>query len=231
MTDQEHGIIHKPAANDHPLHDLLKQRWSSRAFAETPVERETLLSLFEAVRWSPSSFNAQSWRLIVATQQDAAAFDRLLGCINEGNQAWAKFAPVLMLTLARTTFEADGSVNRHAWYDVGLAVANMTVQATAMGLRLRQMAGVQAEHARTEYAIPAEYDVVTAVALGYPGTTERLLEKHQQRELEARTRKGMDEFVFDAGGAWAAPSPLLVEPGRGNASPRRASPNDLVGMN
>jgi nitroreductase len=200
-------VIQKPAKNQYPLHDLLKQRWSPRAFSSQPVEREKLLSLFEAVRWSPSCYNAQSWRLIVATQDEPEAFAKLLSCLTEGNQGWAKYAPVLMLTLARATFEVDGSVNRHAWYDVGLAMANMIVQATSMGLMVRQMAGIQPEHARMLYHIPQEYDVVTAVALGYQGTTDHLSEKNQRREGEERTRKPLHELVF--GDEWGKPSPLI----------------------
>lgn len=199
--------MQKYARNDHPIHDLLKQRWSSRAFSEQSVEREKLLSLFEAVRWSPSCFNAQSWRLIVATKEEPEAYAKLLSCLTEGNQGWAQYAPVLMLTLARTTFEVDGSLNRHAWYDVGLAIQSMIVQATSMGLMVRQMAGIQPERARELYQIPPEYDVVTAIAIGYHGTTERLSEKNQRRETEERTRKPLSAFVF--GEDWEQPSSLL----------------------
>jgi nitroreductase len=199
--------MQKYAKNDYPIHDLLKQRWSSRAFSDQPIEREKLLSLFEAVRWSPSCFNAQSWRLIVATKAEEEAFAKLLSCLTEGNQGWAQYAPVLILTLARTTFEVDQSPNRHAWYDVGLAIQSMIVQATSMGLMVRQMAGIQPERARELYGIPAEYDVVTAVAVGYHGTAERLSEKNQRREGEERTRKPLEAFVF--GEDWEQPSTLL----------------------
>lgn len=49
--------MEKPADVAYPIHDLLRQRWSPRAFADTMVEPEKLQSLFEAARWAPSSSN------------------------------------------------------------------------------------------------------------------------------------------------------------------------------
>lgn len=203
-------MTQKPADNHYPIHELLKQRWSSRAFSDQPVQHEKLLSLFEAVRWSPSCYNAQSWRLIVVTKDQPDEFARLLSCLTDGNQAWAQYAPVLLLATARTTFEIDGSSNRHAWYDLGLAMQSLVVQATSMDLMVRQIAGIQPERARELYHVPPEYDVVTAAAVGYYGVVERLSEKHQQRELEARTRKPLSELVFS--GDWGRVSPLLSQP-------------------
>src|SRR5438093_6095624 len=92
--------MEKPAATLHPIHELLTRRWSPRAFADRAVEPEKLRSILEAGRWAPSSFNEQPWSYIVATKDDRAEFDRLLGCLVEFNQGWAQAAPVLMISVA-----------------------------------------------------------------------------------------------------------------------------------
>src|SRR5436305_14716764 len=91
---REWAMTHR-ATTDHPVHDLIAQRWSPYAFADRPVSKEDLLSLFEAARWAPSSYNEQPWSYLVATRDDPEEFGRLLSCLVEGNQAWAKAAPVL----------------------------------------------------------------------------------------------------------------------------------------
>src|SRR5918992_2742873 len=98
----------------HPVHDLIRRRWSPRAFSDRPVEREKLLSVLEAARWAPSSFNAQPWSFLVATKEDPAEFERMLSCLVPGNQSWAKAGPVLMISVANTHFEHNGKPNRHA---------------------------------------------------------------------------------------------------------------------
>src|ERR671915_538060 len=57
--------LHKPAEVAHPIHNLMRERWSPRAFATRPVERPKLLSLFEAARWAPSGNNRQPWHFVV----------------------------------------------------------------------------------------------------------------------------------------------------------------------
>src|SRR3954463_9809046 len=150
----------------HPIHDLLRRRWSPRAFSDRPVEREKLLSVLEAARWAPSSNNEQPWHYLVARKEEPEEFARLLACLVEKNQSWAKAAPVLMLSVASTVFARNGKPNRHALHDVGQAVADLTVQATALGLFVHQMAGFSAEKARETYGIPENAEPVAALAVG-----------------------------------------------------------------
>ncbi len=199
--------MEKPADTDYPIHDLLKRRWSPRAFSDKPVAPETLRSLWEAARWAPSCFNEQPWYFLVATKQDRADYDRLLACLNEGNAAWAGHAPVLMVSVARTAFQANGEPNRHALHDVGQAVANLTLQATALGLFVHQMAGFFPEKVRRAFAVPEGFEPVAAIALGYPGDPTALPEKLRQRELAPRSRRPLADFVFS--GRWARTSPLV----------------------
>src|SRR5213080_1322606 len=104
----------KRAATDHPVHELIAQRWSPYAFADRPVSREDLLSLFEAARWAPSSYNEQPWTYILATKEDPEGYAKVLSCLVEGNQAWAKNAPVLALACTSLNFARDGRPNAAA---------------------------------------------------------------------------------------------------------------------
>lgn len=94
---------------DYPIHPLLAGRRSPLAFASTSVESETLTSLMEAARWAPSCRNEQPWSFIVAAKENKSDFDRLLGCLVEFNVQWAQHAPVLLLSVARLTFESTGA--------------------------------------------------------------------------------------------------------------------------
>jgi nitroreductase len=203
--------MEKSAETQYPIHELLKRRWSPRAFSNRIVEPDTLRSLLEAARWAPSSYNEQPWSFIVATKQDPAELARLLSCLVEGNIQWAQHAPVLMVSVARLSFEEDGKPNRHAFHDVGQAAANLTVQATALGLFVHQMAGILPDKVRALYGVPEQYEPVAAIALGYPGDPQSLPERLRNRELAPRERKPLTEFVFT--GRWGQPSPIVTGDG------------------
>lgn len=180
-----------------PIEPLLAQRWSPRAFAARPVTRATLGSLFEAARWAPSCYNEQPWRFVFAQKADEEAFARLGSCLVDANR-WALAAPVLMLSVAKTTFTRNDKPNRHAWHDVGLAAENLVVQAQALGLAVHQMAGFDVAKAREVLAIPSGFEPVAMVALGYPGDPDQLSDELRQREQAPRTRNALDEMAFEA---------------------------------
>lgn len=192
--------MEKLADTSFPIHDLLSQRWSPRAFTEQPVEPEKIQSLLEAARWASSCFNEQPWRFMVATVNQPTEHDKLLNCLVEGNQVWAKRAPLLLLTFAKMHFDRNGQPNRHAYHDVGLAIGNLVVQATALGLFVHQMAGILPDVIREEYSIPSGYDPVTALAIGYQGDLQTLPDELRAHEQAPRSRKVLQEFVFS--GTW-----------------------------
>lgn len=196
MTTQEEHT----AETSVPIHQILSERWSPRAFDSRPVEPEQLRSLFEAARWAASSFNAQPWYFIVATRDDAESFRKVLESFVEFNHSWAKAAPVVGISVARLNFEHNGQVNRHAFHDVGQAAANLAAQASAQGLQVHQMAGILPEKARELFGIPPGYEAVAGFALGYPGSPESLSQQLKERELAQRTRKPLASFVFS--GKW-----------------------------
>jgi nitroreductase len=199
--------MEKPAETQYPIHELLKRRWSPRAFSDQPVSREDLRSLLEAARWAPSSNNEQPWHFLVATKQNHDDYDRLLGCLKPTNQLWARLAPVLMMSVAKLVFTEGGESNRHAFHDVGLAVENLIVQAAAFGLMVHQMAGIFPDTVRELYGLPADYEAVAAMAIGYPGDPAMLPERFRQREMAKRSRKPIADFTFS--GHWGTSSPIV----------------------
>ncbi|MGB7731981.1 MAG: nitroreductase family protein [Candidatus Acidiferrum sp.] len=195
-----------PAASDHPVHDLIRHRWSPRAFADKPVAGEVLRSLFEAARWSPSSSNEQPWAFLVATKDDPA-YPKLLSTLVEFNQMWAKNAPVLAIAVSKLSFARTGSPNRNAFYDTGAAVAHLTMEASARGLFVHQMGGFDPQKAKELFSIPADWEAIAAFVIGYPGDPQTLSETLRERELAPRSRKPLSEFVMS--GAWGQPAPFL----------------------
>jgi nitroreductase len=198
----------RPAPTTVPIHKIISERWSPRAFEDRPVELEKLQSLFEAARWTASCSNAQPWFYIVATKDDPENFNRVLDCFVEFNQSWAKNAPVLVLSVARTNFEANGKPNRHAWHDVGAASAALALQANSLGLEVHQMAGIDPEKGRKIFGVPEGYEVVAGMALGYPGDPSALPDQLRARELSPRERKSLTSFVFS--GQWGQTSPIVA---------------------
>ncbi len=197
-------LIENLAQTRVPIDSLLQRRRSPRAFSEQPVEPEKLLSLFEAARWSPSSANEQPWNFIAATKDDHETYSRLFECLSERNRQWAHRAPMLVLVVARLHYETTGTPNKHAWYDAGQSVAQLTVQATSVGLSVRQMGGFNGEKARELFAVRDSFAPVIILAIGYADTPDALPHDLREREVAPRTRKSLESFVFTA--AWGKPS-------------------------
>src|SRR5580693_625577 len=137
--------LKKTATTSAPIHTLISERWSPRAFANRPIE---------AARWAASSYNGQPWYFIVGTKDHPEDYKRVLDCFVEFNQSWAKNAPVVALSVAKLKFEHNGEMNRHAFHDVGAAAATLTIQAEALGLAVHQMGGILPEKAREIFGIP-----------------------------------------------------------------------------
>ena len=142
------SVPKRTAETSVPIHTLISERWSPRAFANRAVEPEKLRELFEAARWAASSYNGQPWYFIVATKEHGANYKKMLDSFVEFNQSWAKGAPALALSVAKLKFDHNGEPNRHALHDVGQAAANLSLQAHALGLAVHQMAGILPEKAR-----------------------------------------------------------------------------------
>src|SRR4051812_31349069 len=186
-----------------PIHDLIRRRWSPRAFADRPVEPAKLSAVLEAARWAPSSYNEQPWAYIVGTKDNPDAYQKVLSTLIEFNQSWAKTAPVVMLSVASTKLARGGKPNRHAFHDIGAASAYLTFEATSLGLFVHQMAGLDPEKARQVCHIPDDYEAVAGLALGYAGDPNSLPPELREKELARSQRKPQAEFVF--AGEWGKP--------------------------
>lgn len=199
-------MLEKPAQTSIPLTPLLRERWSPRAFQAKAVSKTDLTAILEAGRWAASSNNGQPWRFIVATSDDAAGHAAGLAGFNARNQRWVKAAPVLIFACARKTFEANGNANAHYWYDTGAAVALMTIEAEARGLKVHQCAGIERETIRATYGVPEEFDICTGFVIGYQGDAAALPEELPGREQEPRARKPLAEIAFS--GKFGTPAKL-----------------------
>ncbi|MGA8028149.1 MAG: nitroreductase family protein [Bryobacteraceae bacterium] len=188
------------------VHELIRTRWSPRSFSAREVSGEDLKTLLEAARWAASSYNEQPWRFLVGRKSDPAAYEKILSLLVPANQAWAKTAQVLMIMVAKRTFSHNGSPNLYGIHDAGQALANLFMQATAMGLHAHGMAGFDRERARKELAIPDDYDFGAAIAIGYAGSPDDLPEQYRNSEVAKRTRKPLNEIVFGAN--WNSPLEL-----------------------
>jgi nitroreductase len=193
---KEKQSFEKPAPAAYPVHELIRRRWSPRAFTGQSVDRYQLAQLFEAARWAPSSSNEQPWTFLIA-ERGTAGWQKLFDTLVPFNQAWAKAAPMLVLGLARKTFAANNNPNRFALYDLGQAVGKLLVQATALGLSVHQMAGFDAEKARTAFGIPENYEVGSMMTIGHAAHPESLSEQLREREVAPRTRNPIESFVFE----------------------------------
>jgi nitroreductase len=108
--------------------------------------------------------------------------------------------------VAKLQFE-DGSPNRHALHDTGMAAENLVIQATAFGLAAHQMAGFRIDQARVDCQIPEGYDPVAIIAIGYPGDPALLPDRLRAREAQPRVRKPLTELLYSA--IWEQPSSIL----------------------
>lgn len=190
------------------IHPLLSQRRSIRAFSDRTIDDATIVRLFEAARWAPSSFNEQPWRFIFARRGEPA-FDKMVDCLNESNRIWARKGALLIMPVALLLNSRNHQLNRHAFHDVGLAVGNLTVEATVSGLFMHQMGGFDLEKARISFEVPTEFEPVSIIVIGYPGDPEQLPEQLRARELLPRNRKNLDELIF--AGRFGSKSPSLTQ--------------------
>ena len=188
------------------VHELIRNRWSPRAFSDQEVSSQDLASILEAAHWAASSYNEQPWRFIVATKHDNDAYQKLLSLLVPFNQTWAKTAPVLILVLAKKTFSHNDTPNKYAMHDAGAALANLFLQATALGMHAHGMAGFDYDRARTELKIPDDYETAAFAALGYMGSIDQLPADLQKGELAPRKRKPLSELAFTT--TWQTPYPL-----------------------
>src|ERR1700752_1410903 len=178
---------------DYPIDLVFLDRWSPRAMSGEEITEEELLTLFEAARWAPSSYNNQPWRILYA-RRDTEHWPVFLDLLVEGNRAWAKDAAALLVFVSKTTFDFNGETYPTHSFDTGAAWENLALQAMLKGYVAHGMQGFDYERARTELGIPEGYRVEAMAPVGRPGRTEALPEQYRAREAPS-PRKKLAEVV------------------------------------
>lgn len=180
---------------EYPIDDLFINRRSLRAMSGESIEHETLMSVFEAARWAPSSWNNQPWRFVYV-QRGMAEWDAFYNLIGEFNQVWACKADVLIIVVTKITFDFNGNPSKTASYDVGTACQNMALQAVRNGLCAVPVEGFNHRGATQMLNLDDEHKVELMWVLGKPGSDDYLPEKNRMREKMPSGRKPLSEIVF-----------------------------------
>jgi len=125
-------------------------------------------TLVEAARWAPSAGNSQPWAFILGRRGDDT-HRRLVAHLAGSSAVWAPSAGLLVANLSHRYVEGtDWQYSEFSLYDLGQAVAHMTVQAQAFGLSARQFRAFDREGVQREFAVPAHWEVTTMTAFGRP---------------------------------------------------------------
>lgn len=195
-------MLKKSIDTSAPIHSLFSQRWSGICFdPDRPVPHELLLSVAEAARWAPSCFGDEPWRFLVCSKtENLAAWDRAWTCLTESNQAWCRYAPVLIITCTNTVLKRNGKPNAYHAYDSGAAAVSLCLQAASLGIMTHQMGGFSADRASELFAIHEDFRPLAMMALGYQLPPERLPTDWRERETRPRQRQPLQEQFF--AGEW-----------------------------
>lgn len=194
-------MLEKDAVTSVAIHELLRRRWSPRAFdANRPVSRAQLAALLEAARWSPSCNGVEPWRYLIWDRtRDAEGFEKAFECLSDSNKLWVKNVPLLMLGIASSDPLPPDRPNRWTQHDVGMASMSIVLQAVALGLAAHQMAGYNVDKARAAFSIPADLTPMSMIAVGYQAEPDVLDEVTKKKELTVRARKPLGERFFEGG--------------------------------
>lgn len=182
------------------VHDLIKNRFSPRAFSDKEISKKDLFTILKAASLAASSYNEQPWRFIYALKPETKKFETLLDCIMEFNTPWAKNAGALIICVVKDNLTLNNKNNDHAWHDMGLAVGNLSIQSQSMDIYLRQIGGFYADKAIELLNIPDGYTPISAIALGYLGEVADLSPELQEKENIPKEMKPIEEIVFN--GDW-----------------------------
>ena len=177
----------------YPIHPLILNRWSKRAMSGKNISDHELMSIFEAARWAPSSYNNQPWKFLYA-KKDTPHWDKFFNLLVEFNQSWAKNAAALVVILSRKNFEHNNKLSRTHNFDAGAAWQNMALQGTSIDLVVHGMEGFSYKKAREELNISEDYDIQAMVAIGRKGLKDTLPLTLQEKELP-NNRKNLDIII------------------------------------
>ncbi len=170
-------------------------RRARRVLSERMVEDETVRTLVRAVRMSASCFNNQPWRLVFCTGQES--LEAVKGALAKGN-VWATRSSMIVAVAANVQDDCHLSDERNYFlFDCGLAIGQLELQATELGLIAHPIAGFDPLKVKAVLGIPQGYTVITLVICGYPGTDDSLLsDKQKEAEIRRPERRPQGENIF-----------------------------------
>ena len=183
---------------DHPIDKMFTDRWSPRAFTGETIPEAELLSLFEAARWAPSSYNSQPWRFIYA-RRDTPNWQQFVDLLLPSN-SWAKNASALVFVVSKSTLlppGKDAEIPSHSHsFDAGAGWMSIALQAHLSGWKTHGMVGVDFDTAFATLGVPEGYRIEAAIVIGRQGDKSTLPEGLQARETP-NARKPVREFAFE----------------------------------
>ena len=180
----------------HKINSLFIDRWSPRSMTGEDIDDVDLMSLFEAARWAPSSYNNQPWRFIYAKRNNIESWNKLFDLLYEGNKVWAKNAAALVVVISRKNFEYNEKPSVTHQFDAGAAWENLALEAVDLGIATHAMEGFDHQKAKTNLGIPESYNVMAMIAIGKRGPKENLTPKLQEAEFPS-DRKPLTEIVME----------------------------------
>jgi nitroreductase len=177
---------------------LIKERWSPRVFKDIIIEDQKVEQLIEAARWAPSSRNSQPWRFVIAKKSNTETWHKLVDCLTDFNKEWAISASHIMLACVVKVDPSTGNHRNHCWYDLGLAIGNLTFQANSMGIFVRNMGGLDPEKAVSYFNIPESIEPVVMLAIGYPDEGIQMHPKFEVPIKTDRKREPIEKLIFNS---------------------------------
>ena len=180
---------------DHPISSFLLKRWSPRSMTGESMKKEELMSLFEAARWAPSSYNNQPW-IFIYSLRETAAWETLYNLQDPGNQVWTQKSSALILIASYNNFYFNGKPSRTHSFDTGAAWMALALEGSARGLVIHGMQGFNYEEAQKRLHIPHDYTIEAMIAVGKRAPKEDLPKQLQSKETP-NGRKPLSDFVME----------------------------------
>jgi nitroreductase len=193
MQESEIEIVRR--ATNPPINPLILNRWSPRSMTGEELKNEDIMSLFEAARWAPSSYNNQPWRFIYA-KRNTEHWDRLFNLLAEANKTWAKNSALLVVVISRKNFEYNEKLARTYQFDAGSAWEDLALEAYSRGIVAHGMQGFDYEKARVDLGIPTDFEVMAMIAIGKKGPKEILPPELQEKE-KLSDRKPLKDIIME----------------------------------
>jgi nitroreductase len=194
--EKENKILTQTRQSTYNINPLILNRWSPRSMTDEELDDDTIMSLFEAARWAPSSYNNQPWRFIYAKRNTPQHWNKLFNLLAEPNKAWTKNAALLVVVISGKNFEYNEKYSITHQYDTGAAWENLALEASSRGLVAHGMQGFDYEKARIDLEIPDNFDVMAMIAIGKKGSKENLPLQLQEKEYP-NDRKPLKEIIME----------------------------------